>query len=142
MRLQRALNQRDPMSRQSRHALPWAEAAGEIERICRRKNLRRLIRIINGGPKLGNHLGQRVLLAGHACHKAAAANFAARLQAAIRAHQFLPGRGGGLVGQQITEHNAVAPQQQPAPLLGPFLSRDCHGQAGTHQGPAASWAGT
>src|SRR5438132_12347799 len=137
VRLHLTLNKDDGMTGQRRHARARGDPTGEVEGVGRRQDLRLVVGQLGGGSEYGNDFGQRILLAGHAGHEAAASNFAARLQAAIAPYQLLPGRGGGLVGQQVAKHDAVAPEQQPAPALDPLLGCDCGRQGRAQQRPAA-----
>ena len=59
-----------------------------------------------------DRVGERELLARHARHEAAAADFAARFEAAVHAGQLAPWRGVRFAGEQPAEHDAVALEQR------------------------------
>ena len=65
--------------------------------------------------------GKRELLAGHTVDKAPVTDLAARFQSPIDAHEFAPARRGRFVGDQFSEHDAVTPQEEPAPVLDSLL---------------------
>jgi len=60
----------------------------------------------------GDGFGEGELFAGHAGDEAAAADFAARFEAAVDAGQFAPGGGVRFAGEQAAEDDAVSLPQR------------------------------
>ena len=94
-----------------------------------------------------HRLRQRELLAGHARHETAAANFAPGFQPPVDGGQRAPGRGVDLTRQKPAEHHAVPDEQRPGLRLDGGLSIRVR-QGKPHRRPAPGailsarlWAG-
>src|SRR5205085_10783327 len=84
-------------------------------------------------------LRDRVLLAGHPAHEAAAAGLAARFHPAQDRDQLEPGGRHRFARHQVAEHDAVAAQKLPGPGLQALFLLEL-GDAARKQRPAAALA--
>ena len=81
--------------------------------------------------------GERELFAGHAGDEAAAADFAARFEAAVDAGQLAPRSGVRFAREEAAEDDAVASQQRAGLRLDGFFAVDV-ARSGSDQRPARS----
>jgi len=119
-----AIDEDERVAVQGRDAGAGGDDSGEVERVGG-GDAHGLAgaRTAAHGPKRVDGLRQRVLLADEAGDEAAAAQDAARLHAAQRAHDVAPGDGERLAGDDVAEDDAVAQQQLRRDALGQLVGR-------------------